>query len=110
MPEVKQVTITLRRPLGPEDQGLVEIGHFIFSDGVVTLTSEDGTPLKRGSNQTLTTRTIKGARDVPLWSAAVLAGHDARMVAGRLLHSKVSSEKSGSDFNRPLHYQKMGIA
>jgi len=40
----------------------------------------------------------------------VLAGHDDRMVAGRLLHSKVASEKSGSDFNRPLQYPGSGVA
>ena len=44
-----------------------------------------------------------------MWSAAVLAGHDDRMVASRLLHTKVSSEKSGSDFNRPLQYPNMGV-
>jgi hypothetical protein len=109
MSEIKQICITLRRPLGDSDPGMVAYGHYTFKDGIVTLTSEDGTPLKRGMDQKLTTRTVRGTREAPVWSAAVLAGHDARQVAGRLLHSKVSSEKSGSDFNRPLTYQNLGI-
>jgi hypothetical protein len=110
MPKVEQVTITMRRPLSAGDTGVVAIGHFTFEDGIVCLTDEAGTPLKRGSDQVLTTRTVKGARAAPLWSAAVLAGHDARMVAGRLLHQKVASEKSGLDFNRPLSYPKGSFA
>ncbi len=104
MPKVEQVTITMRRPLSAGDTGVVAIGHFTFEDGIVTLTNEDGSPLRRGLDQRLTTRTVRGAREAPVWSAAVLAGHQPRQVAGRLLHQKVSSEKSGSDFNRPLPY------
>jgi hypothetical protein len=107
MPE--QIHITLQRPLNESDPGVCARGYYTFSDGIVHLTDENGVPLKRGSSQTLTTRTVKGARDAPLWSAAVLAGHDAKHVAGRLLHQKVSSEKSGSDFNRPIHYKNYGI-
>jgi hypothetical protein len=104
MAEVKSVTVQLRRPLGAEDAGMVARGYYTFLDGVATLVDEKGTPLRRGKSEVLTTRTATGARDAPLWSAAVLAGHDAHRVAARLLHSKVSSEKSGSDFNRPLNY------
>jgi hypothetical protein len=106
----KQIYIQLRRPLGADDPGEVAYGHFTFVDGIVTLTGEDGAPLRRGKDQQLTTRTVRGARDAPVWSAAVLAGHDARQVACRLLHQKVASERSGSDFNRPLHYRPIGIA
>jgi hypothetical protein len=102
--EVKSVTITLRRPLGPGDCGLCEIGFFTHVDGVVSLTDESGVPLRRGS--TVTTRT-KG-KDTPTWSAP--AGDDPRAVAGRLLQQKFSSVKSGSDFWRPLRYEKIGIA
>jgi hypothetical protein len=98
----KQICIQIRRPLGGDDTGQVEIGHYVFVDGVVTLTDEDGNPLRRGQDQRLTTRTVKGARDAPVWSAAVLADQADHQVAGRLLHTKFSSEKSGTDFNRPL--------
>jgi hypothetical protein len=103
--EIKSVTITLRRPLGPGDCGLCEIGFFTHVDGVVSLTDESGVPLRRGS--TVTARNTKG-KDTPTWAAP--AGNDPRAVAGRLLHQRFSSEKSGSDFNRPLHYPKLGIA
>jgi hypothetical protein len=103
MPEttVHQVYITVRRPTGANDPGQVEVGHYVLVDGIVTLTDDAGVPLKRGSSQ-LTTRTVRGARDAPLWSAAVPADQSDRQVAGRLLHSKFSSQRSGSDFNRPL--------
>lgn len=106
MPE--QIQITLRRPLNENDPGVCARGYYTFVDGIVHLTDENGVPIKRGSHEELTTRTVKGARDAPLWSAAVLAGHDPRHVAGRLLHQKVASEKSCSDFNRPLLYPKSG--
>jgi len=100
MSEVKPVFIEVRRPLSDADPGHVELGFYIFDGGVVTLTTEDGTPLRRGSSQTLSTRTAK--QDGSLWSATVPPGHDDAMVAGRLLSSKFSSQRSGSDFNRPL--------
>jgi hypothetical protein len=106
----EKIHIQLRRPLGDDDPGVVAYGHYTFVDGIVTLVGDDGKPLRRGSDQLLTTRTVRGARDAPLWSAAVLAGHDARQVARMLLHQKVSSEKSGTDFNRPLNYPKLGMA
>ena len=107
MPE--KIHIHLRRPLGADDPGVVAYGQYTFVDGIVTLVGEDGKPLRRGSDQLLTTRTVRGAREAPLWSAAVLAGHDARQVARMLLHQKVSSEKSGTDFNRPLRYRDSGV-
>jgi hypothetical protein len=107
LPEIKEVTITLRRPTGPNDPGLCEIGFFTHVDGIVSLTDESGTPLRRDGGSTVTTRNTKG-KDAPTWSAP--AGNDPRAVAGRLLHQKFSSIKSGSDFNRPLHYPKIGIA
>jgi hypothetical protein len=96
----KQICIQIRRPLGGDDLGEVAYGHYVFVDGVVTLTDEDGNPLRRG--QRLTTRTVKGAKDAPLWSAPVPEGRGDHQVAGQLLHSKFSSERSGTDFNRPL--------
>jgi hypothetical protein len=109
MPTVKQVCITVRRPLSDADPGQVEYGSYTFIDGVVTLTDDGGKPLRRGMDQRLSTRTVKGAREVPVWSAPVLANQADHQVAGRLLHNKFSSERSGSDFNRPLHYSQSGI-
>ena len=103
---VKQVSISIRRPLGPNDAGLCECGHYIFVDGVVTLTDESGTPLRRGLG--ISARKPKGA--IPLWTAPVLATQAAHQVAGRLLHTKYSSERSGSDFNRPLSYPPVSVA
>ena len=94
MLEVKQLTIQLRRPTGPTDIGESEYGFYVFDEDkkVVTLTDEHGTPLKRGAK--LTTRTVP--REVPmLWSAPVPAGREPFQVAAKLLHTKVSSEKSG---------------
>jgi hypothetical protein len=107
--EIKQLQIMLRRPLNESDPGECARGYYTFVDGIVHLTDENGLPLKRGRNEALTTRTVKGARDAPLWSAAVLANHEPRQIAARLLHQKVSSEKSGSDFNRPIHYKNFGV-
>ena len=88
---------------------MVAHGHYTFAGDTVTLTTEDGTPLQRGSTQALTARKARGARDHQVWSAAVPSGGDAEIIAKRLLHTKVSSERSGSDFNRELRYPRMGI-
>jgi hypothetical protein len=105
---VKPVYITVRRPMG-DDPGRVELGHYIFVDGVVTLTDEAGTPLRRGVDQKLTTRRLKGEKEAPLWSAPVAEGLDDRAIAGKLLHMKFSSQRSGSDFNRPIVFNNAGI-
>ena len=100
----KEFFIVSRRPLNESDLGEVEYAHYEVIEGKVTLTTADGTPLKRG-NQLISAR--KSSKDVvPLWSAPV--GHDERATAERLLHSKVSSERRGSDFNRIIHYDPVG--
>ena len=99
---LSNLTIQVRRPLHEGDLGEMAFGRYTFEDGIVTLVDENGTPLRRGHDQALTTRTVKGARDAPVWFSAVLAGQDAHQVAARLLHNKVSSQRSGTDFNRPL--------
>lgn len=103
MATVKQVYTTVRRPSG-DDTGQVECGHYVFEDGVVTLTDEFGTRLRRGLDQRQSTRKLKDEREAPVWSAPVLAGQEAQHVAGRLLYGKFAAERSGSDFNRPINY------
>ena len=105
---VKPVYITVRRPMG-DDPGRIEAGHYIFVDGVVTLTDEAGTPLRRGVDQRLTTRKMKGEKEAPVWSAPVAEGVADRTIAARLLQMKFSSQRSGSDFNRPLIYPPISI-
>jgi hypothetical protein len=95
LPEIKSVMITVRRPVRDGDCGECAEAQYTFDEErrLVTLVGEDGKPLPRGR-----------AKDAPTWSAKVLDGHDARTVAGRLLHQKVAGEKSGSDFWRPIVY------
>ena len=107
MPEVKQLTIQLRRPTGPTDIGESEYGFYVFDEDkkVVTLTDEHATPLKRGAK--LTTRTVP--REVPvLWSAPVPPGRDPYQVAGRLLYEKFSSQKSGIRFQPAIALRPLG--
>jgi hypothetical protein len=61
----------------------------------VTLTDRDGVPLhdKRGKPY---------SQD--------LNGVDARKIAGRLLKDLHYSKNNRSNFNRPLHYPRIGIA
>lgn len=106
---VKRIYTTVRRPSG-DDSGQVECGFYIFEKGVVTLTDESGTPLRRGLDQRLSTRKLKGEKEIPTWSAPVPSGLAEQQIAGRLLHGKFSSERSESDFNRPLIYPRHSIA
>jgi hypothetical protein len=108
MLEIKHINITLRRPLNDADPGECARGCYIVADGVVYLTDSDGVKLKRGADQKLTTRT-KAAKDQPLWSSPLPEGRSERAVAARLLQSKVSSERRGTDFHRPLQYPRNGF-
>jgi hypothetical protein len=100
---IRSIIITLRRPLSFDDPGLCAEGNYTFDEEsrLVTLVSEDGQPLRRGTSR---------AKDTPLWSAKVPDGHDAGVVAARLLHQKFAGERSGSDFWRPINYGRGSIA
>src|SRR5262245_10286398 len=102
MSEVKAVVIQTARPMGPDDLGRAEYGHYTVTDGVVMLTDADGKALPRG-------KPLRRGDPPAYWSRKVRDGEDAARVARELLHAKWVATKKGSDFNRPLRYPASGI-
>jgi hypothetical protein len=86
--DIHRITLQLRAPRG-RDPGKVAIGHYVVVDGYVTLTDEAGKPTG-GSKQFLD------------------PGGDARLIACRPLRKRQKAQSSGSDFNGPIKYPKMG--
>jgi hypothetical protein len=90
-PEIKSIYVTVRQQSdAPGDLGETVVAHYIFDQGVVTLTDESGKPLD-GKSHTLAPR------------------ENPRAVASRLRRREWLRE-SGSDFNRPLHYRPLNLA
>jgi hypothetical protein len=87
-PEIKSLWFQTRSPQDG-DMGAVEAGHYWVADGAVTICDENGKPT--GKTQRL------GPND------------DARKIAGRLAREAWSNSLGGTDFNRPLHYQRDGF-
>ena len=102
MTEVHHVFIQIARPLPPDDPGSAEYGHYIITDGVVTLTDEAGVPLKRGGS-------LRRGDPPAIWSRKMGEGEDARRVARELLRAKYVATKKGTDFNRTIRYPRWGI-
>jgi hypothetical protein len=80
-----------------DDPGWIAPGHYIVADGVVTLTDQAGVPIASGRMQLG-------------YSSKVGDEEVSDQVAKRLLWRHHRTTKSGSDFNRPLTYPKIGIA
>jgi hypothetical protein len=90
--QVFQTYITLARPMGG-DSGSIEPGHYTVAGDTVTLTNREGVPIASGRLQLG-------------YSAKMAEGETPSMVANRLLWRHYRATKSGSDFNRPIHYAK----
>jgi len=101
MPDIRRVTITLRRPVGDGDPGAVELGHYLVADDTVTLTDSEGEPLRRG--------TTARRGEAATWSRKLRPEEDAGHAARDLLWAKWRSAKGRSDFNRPLRFSSAGI-
>jgi hypothetical protein len=87
--------ITLARPMDG-DAGRVEYGHYTVDGDTVTLTNQEGVPIVSGRMQ--------------IGYSAKIGGEESQaQVANRLLWRQYRARKSGSDFNRPLIYPKLGI-
>jgi hypothetical protein len=94
--EVFQTHIVIARPMAG-DTGTIEVGHYTVADGTVTLTDREGEPITSG-------RLRLG------YSAKMGEGETPAQVANRLLWRHYRATKSGSDFNRPIHYPERGFA
>ncbi len=92
--QVFQTYITLARPMDG-DAGRIEVGHYVVDGETVTLTDQNGTPIKSGRIQLG-------------FTAKTGVEEDHAQVARRLLWRRYRATKSGSDFNRRLDYPKRG--
>ena len=88
MPEIRRVRIQVSEPRGARYPGAVEEGHYIVEDGTVTLVDKRGTPI-----------------DKHRLSRELNPGQDPHSIAAILLRQWKRPKRS--DFNRPLHYQKV---
>jgi|SRR5262245_9468745 len=102
MNEVHSVTITISRPMGPDDPGTVEIANYTVDGALVTLTDSSGKPLPRG-------KPLRRGDPAPTWSRRMRDGEDAQRVARELLWAKYRTTKSKTDFGRTIRYPRSGI-
>lgn len=86
--EIKTVWITTRSPRDG-DAGCAECGHYSVADNVVTMRDENGKATGK--------------------SRLLAPGDDPHQIAGRMTREAWSANQGGN-FNRPLHYQKCGVA
>jgi hypothetical protein len=86
----QKLTIPTRAPKG-RDPGAVETGYYVFVEGSVVLTDEQGRPIGGDG-----TKRFIG-----------LDGHH-RNVACMMLRQRTRSIASSRSFNRPLHYPNNG--
>lgn len=96
-----RVTVQIRRPEG-SDPGQVSEGFYVVRDGVLTLTSPDGSPLMRSDGTPLekTHRLTPG--DVP---EAI-----ARMLTKKARRELLGLTETEETFRRPLVYAPLGVA
>ena len=90
MPDLKSVLFQTRAPSSETDPGSCEVAYYTVDAGVLTIRNADGS------------KTGKTYRLQP--------GDDERRVAGRLGRQAWERTPGRSDFNRPLHYSRPGIA
>ena len=88
-PEIKHTWFQIRPPKNG-DLGMVEAAHYFVVDGVLTICDETGKPSGR--------------------KYFLAPDDDARLIAARLAKEVYLKASKYSDFNRPLHYQPLGIA
>jgi hypothetical protein len=89
--QATKIQIQTRRPSGPNDPGEIAIGHYVFRDGIVTLTCQAGEPLPGGYNTEL------GDGEVPA------------IVARALLRQMRDVNRRGRGFNRDISRSSRGV-
>src|SRR5690242_20290703 len=98
MPEVHQVTAILRNPSGrPGDHGVCTQGYFTIEDGVMTMTTSDGKPVRSSKGELIKHR--------------LRPGENRNDVAKRLTRevwTMLHGRDPSGGFNRPLHYRDPG--
>ena len=88
--EIKPVVVQTRTPQFSGDLGGCEIGYYSVSDGVLTMRDEKGTPFGKRHQ--------------------LAPNDDPHRIAGRLALAAWNKANGGSDFKRPLHYPRKGLA
>jgi hypothetical protein len=91
MSEIRKVRIQTAEPRGARYPGAVEEGFYIVEDGTVTLVDKRGTAI-----------------DKHRLSREVRPGQDPHSIAAILLRQW--KRPKNSEFNRVLHYPKIGMA
>ncbi len=100
MLRIYEVTVTTRNPNSPGDVGSCEIGFYTVVGDVLRLVDAGGAPVRTNSGERITAR--------------LLAGEEARRVAGRLTLAHWRNQRDRSElvpgFNDPLHYRTFDVA
>ena len=96
MPEIQQVPVQLRSPSG-DDPGRVTVGFYIIEDGKLTMTDENGKPVRSPINGDPYVHRLR-----PEDNAAAIAS---------VLTKRIRSALRGDDgdFNRRIEYSNAGI-
>ncbi len=89
MPDIKMVS-PQTESCRDGDAGSCAIGFYFVSDGVLKMCGESGRPTGK--------------------THRLQAGDDERVIASRLTLEAWRRSGAASDFNRPLHYGRHGIA
>jgi hypothetical protein len=91
MSEIKQVTVATRNP-SRDDLGSVEIGPYVVEDGLLTMVSEEGVPVRNANGDLMTHLLAPGENAVVI----------AKRLRLKIWRSANSDEMSG--FNRRIDY------
>ena len=97
-PEVRKVTVELKRPSKRFPTGQVTYGYYTFEDGVLTMTDPKGVPAEDGMGRRY------GARDVAPNVVTGVACHLTRKLREELRGGYHSEPKA--DFGRPIEYPR----
>jgi hypothetical protein len=87
--EIKQIILRTRQPVG-DDPGRCELGFYHVTNGMLVMCDAEGRPTGK--------RLALGSSD------------DPEGVARRLMRESWLKRTAGGDFNRPLAYQRTGVA
>jgi len=99
MSEIRTCHVITRNPTGKGDLGACEVGYYKVSDGILTIVTSTGEPLRGAMGERITARLVPG-------------GESERAVAMRLTLRQWQSERDDdpNGFNRPLRYGRSGVA
>lgn len=90
MPEIKSVWVQTAPAQSPDYPGAAVQGFYFVTDGMLTACTEAGRPMAKPYK--------------------LAANDDPHVIAGRLTRARWLKTNGGSDFNRRIHYQPLGIA